>query len=331
MIPTRSTMEIIKSCSICAFLLFMGVCNAQSAISGGIGPEERETVGLKIYLTKLDVDHLQDPKYAKQIAWSPVTKDGSFSFDRKHISDKDAIYRLYIKNMEKAITDTVARSKAFILSSSDNIRFHKGDGPFGASTNSNLADNEWQRLREFEKELFRSGSEEKEDASRLKSFAKDSLRILTVKLIGIRQLEEKRLLDQDISKNPEYYLTLLNELKESDLPPAQYRFLENKLAFLTQEAVERKYAWSTAINLILAILVIAMGAFLVFQRKRRPVLPDLSRQERNVQGLILQGKTNKEIANELFISLSTVKTHITNIYGKLKVSGRQELLRRFQD
>ncbi|HDZ13708.1 MAG TPA: response regulator transcription factor [Pricia sp.] len=39
----------------------------------------------------------------------------------------------------------------------------------------------------------------------------------------------------------------------------------------------------------------------------------------------------KEIANELFISLSTVKTHITNIYGKLKVSGRQELLRRFQD
>jgi len=47
--------------------------------------------------------------------------------------------------------------------------------------------------------------------------------------------------------------------------------------------------------------------------------------------LILQGKSNKEIANELFISLSTVKTHITNIYNKLKVSSRQELLRKTQN
>lgn len=324
-------MKIIKSCSICTLFLCLGVCNAQSAISGGINPKDRETVGLKIYLTKLDVEHLQNLKYAKEIAWSPITKDGSFSFDRKHISDKDAIYRLYIQCMEKAITDTVARSKAFILSSSDNIRFHKGDEPLGAYTNSNVADKEWQSLREFEKQLFQSGLAEKEDAFRLKTFAKDSLRILMVKLIGIRQLEEKRLLDQDISKNPDYYLTLLNDLKESDLPPARYRFLEKKLAFLTQEAVERKYARSIAINLMLGFLLLAMGALLVFQRKRRPVLPDLSRQERNVQGLILQGKTNKEIANELFISLSTVKTHVTNIYSKLKVSGRQELLRRFQN
>ncbi|MGB7394497.1 MAG: LuxR C-terminal-related transcriptional regulator, partial [Pricia sp.] len=43
------------------------------------------------------------------------------------------------------------------------------------------------------------------------------------------------------------------------------------------------------------------------------------------------GKSNKEIAGELFISISTVKTHITNIYGKLKVSSRKELLHRIKN
>jgi transcriptional antiterminator len=40
-------------------------------------------------------------------------------------------------------------------------------------------------------------------------------------------------------------------------------------------------------------------------------------------------KSNKEIATELFISVSTVKTHITNIYKKLAVVNRTELVTRF--
>ncbi len=233
--------------------------------------------------------------------------------------------------MAKADTDTVAKSTAFILTRSDTILFHEADVPFGNFTNSNVADKEWQRMREFEKQLLQSELADKEEASQLKSYAKDSLRILMVKLIGVRELEEKQLLDQDIAKNSDYYLAFLSQLKESDLPPTQYRFLEKKLAFLTQEAIERKYAWSTAINIILGFLVLGLGAHLLVRRKRRAVVTDLSRQEHNVHSLILEGKTNKEIANALFIRLSTVKTHITNIYSKSKVSDRRELLRRFQN
>ena len=40
-------------------------------------------------------------------------------------------------------------------------------------------------------------------------------------------------------------------------------------------------------------------------------------------------KTNKEIASELFISLSTVKTHINNLNKKLNVTSRKELKRLF--
>ena len=315
------------------FLLFATAClslSAQTAISGYVNMKDSENWEQKVYLTKLDIAHLKDLKYAKAVAWSPIKADGSFSFEQKHIADKNAVYRLYVNRTEKALRDTIANATAFILSRADTMRFYKGDELFSDYSTTNLADQEWKRLREFEKQVFRSQLAE-EDVSQLKSYAKDSLRILMVKLIGIRQLKNKYLLDQDIAKNPNYYLTLLGELKESELPIAQYRFLEKRLAFLTQGVVEQKYAWSRYINFILGFLVLCLGAILVFVRRRQAELPDLSKQEKNIQNLILQGKTNKEIAIELFISLSTVKTHITNIYSKLKVSSRQELFQKPQN
>jgi DNA-binding CsgD family transcriptional regulator len=52
----------------------------------------------------------------------------------------------------------------------------------------------------------------------------------------------------------------------------------------------------------------------------------ISNREREILELILQGKTNKEIEDMLFISLSTVKNHIYNIYQKLGVKTRGQLV-----
>lgn len=51
----------------------------------------------------------------------------------------------------------------------------------------------------------------------------------------------------------------------------------------------------------------------------------ISVREEQIIGLLVEGKTNREIAEELFISANTVKTHIKNIYGKLDVSNRVQL------
>jgi DNA-binding CsgD family transcriptional regulator len=50
----------------------------------------------------------------------------------------------------------------------------------------------------------------------------------------------------------------------------------------------------------------------------------LSAREWQVLRLVAEGKTNKEIAAIQFIGLSTVKTHVNNIYSKLSVSNRNE-------
>ena len=51
----------------------------------------------------------------------------------------------------------------------------------------------------------------------------------------------------------------------------------------------------------------------------------LSPQEQKIFELINQELSNKEIAEKLFISLSTVKTHINNIYSKLSITSRKEI------
>jgi DNA-binding CsgD family transcriptional regulator len=58
---------------------------------------------------------------------------------------------------------------------------------------------------------------------------------------------------------------------------------------------------------------------------------NISPREKEVVRLVLEGRSNQEIGEKLFISLSTVKTHISNIYLKLGVKNRIELLTFFQN
>lgn len=51
----------------------------------------------------------------------------------------------------------------------------------------------------------------------------------------------------------------------------------------------------------------------------------LTSAEREVARLVAQGCTNAEIAERLFVSVNTVKTHLTHVYQKVAVEGRTEL------
>ncbi|GFI02147.1 LuxR C-terminal-related transcriptional regulator [Lachnospiraceae bacterium 64-25] len=51
----------------------------------------------------------------------------------------------------------------------------------------------------------------------------------------------------------------------------------------------------------------------------------LTRQEKQIALLVQKGMTNREIAEELCISESTVKKHMSNIFEKLKITSRRDL------
>jgi DNA-binding NarL/FixJ family response regulator len=53
-------------------------------------------------------------------------------------------------------------------------------------------------------------------------------------------------------------------------------------------------------------------------------LAALTDQERKILGLIAEGKTNKEIADEIFLSDKTVKNYVSSILGKLSLRRRSE-------
>ncbi|MEU8279770.1 helix-turn-helix transcriptional regulator, partial [Microbispora bryophytorum] len=55
-------------------------------------------------------------------------------------------------------------------------------------------------------------------------------------------------------------------------------------------------------------------------------LNSLSDAERRVAALAAQGSTNRQIANKLFVTVSTVEQHLTKVYRKLNVTRRADLL-----
>lgn len=67
----------------------------------------------------------------------------------------------------------------------------------------------------------------------------------------------------------------------------------------------------------------------VYARRDVGDLTDLTPQEHAVVNLVAAGMTNKQAAQELFVSVKTVQFHLTRIYAKLGLRSRSELAARF--
>jgi LuxR family maltose regulon positive regulatory protein len=68
-----------------------------------------------------------------------------------------------------------------------------------------------------------------------------------------------------------------------------------------------------------------------FMARPSPLIEPLSGRELEVLRLIAAGLSNREIAEDLVVAISTVKTHINNIYRKLDVSKRTQAVARARE
>ncbi len=142
----------------------------------------------------------------------------------------------------------------------------------------------------------------------------------------------------DLNNNT-YYDQLLDRLK-ADYPEAPYtKQYEAELRsdrFLISETTHdnRLPWWVYFLGVVCLVSILGNLYFFRSQKKQaytqQEMRQRLSEQEEKVLQLILHNKTNKEIATEIFVSVSTVKTHINNLYRKLDVTSREEVKERFQ-
>ncbi|SDS87102.1 regulatory protein, luxR family [Mucilaginibacter mallensis] len=69
-------------------------------------------------------------------------------------------------------------------------------------------------------------------------------------------------------------------------------------------------------------------------KKQSTVEPDpflnLTNKEQHILQLIIEGKSNKEIAALNYVEVSTIKTHINNIYAKLGLNNRKEAITQYK-
>jgi DNA-binding CsgD family transcriptional regulator len=88
----------------------------------------------------------------------------------------------------------------------------------------------------------------------------------------------------------------------------------------------------------LIFLLVGVGvSWLLIRQKHRPAQEanlggiegyGLSEREREVLELLSQGLSNQEIADHLFVSLNTIKTHLSKIYQKMNVTSRTQALKK---
>ncbi|MEY8847803.1 LuxR C-terminal-related transcriptional regulator [Psychroserpens sp. XS_ASV72] len=135
-------------------------------------------------------------------------------------------------------------------------------------------------------------------------------------------------------KDNSYYDKLLKRL-EDNYPNSNYSNqykseITSDRFIITKTTEKSSFNW---IYLVLGLLLvsIALNIWLVWKSKQKQhrqyseAKEQLTKQEQNVLELLLQNKSNKAIAESLFVSVSTVKTHVNNVYKKLNVNSRDEL------
>ena len=94
---------------------------------------------------------------------------------------------------------------------------------------------------------------------------------------------------------------------------------------------------------LIASFFLAMGIWVGVRFSKRKAVPQFERNEKailylrisdreyQVLELLADGMSNKEIAEELFVSGNTVKTHVSKLYEKLEVSRRTQAVQRARE
>lgn len=279
-----------------------------------------------------DFEDMYSMSYEMIIDKSVIDSSGRFSFNTQYLSDEDNLFRIHISKKSDPPASLIIggkdenhffliankRSQVFVKDTSES-EFIKGIKISGYYPNHMLR--QIDEIAGYLDTTSFNDSQAKTDLLRKAIFEKLRLYVDTCSnpLVSLYALYKGKF-GRNYSQNQRYYNDFLTKWKGER---SSY-FVEFRKKI---SASDNKSALPIIIGALLFIIgFIACFAWFKLYRKRRNILRDLSVQERKIYALILEGKSNKEMSDILKISLSTVKSHVNNIYSKLDVNSRKDLL-----
>ncbi|WP_298894455.1 helix-turn-helix transcriptional regulator [uncultured Psychroserpens sp.] len=267
------------------------------------------------------------------IAESKIDSFGNFHFSSKALPINDNLYRIHVSKKEAPAASLIIGGKEenhiffianqntqiFITNTSSDSLFNKH------SINGYLPNYDLKIINDI---IYKS------------EHAKTNYGALKKEFVTKTIHEQLRHI-ADTSSHPIVSLYALNNSKFESTFLENQKFYENYL--IKWEHEDSAYFKELRVKFpkednksIFRFIVIGIFFFLfgfvinyffgVKRRKSNNLLKSLSIQERKIFSLLKDGKSNKEISDELNIGLSTVKSHASNIYAKLGIKSRKEIL-----
>ena len=289
-----------------------------------------------------------------------VDSTGYFSFEGDNLPAQNQFYRLHVIPLEGDVSTYIynAGNQAhnftiFIANNESEASFLRPSAPrvFGSVESVDVIASAWQSFDSLKLALNGDYQESVTEASmelyrielrrQFKAFANrwdDPLPgLCTIDYYLIpRERDEYADFLLDYRHDQRFYRNFLAKLEES-YPDSKYLEVlreDFEMAELRLDA-DRLPGYQTVTWSLMAVIALLVVWIVVMKRQQKkgvivsPIpshaIVNLTERERKVAELIIAGKTNKEVAAELFISLSTVKTHINSIYAKLGVDDRDAL------
>jgi DNA-binding CsgD family transcriptional regulator len=264
---------------------------------------------------------------------SEIDNSGNFKFDLSYLPAEDYLYRIHITKKGDPSASLIiggqnenyllliANSKSNI-SIVDTSRINLINDALISGYYPNNGLKNINELRSYLDSTTFNGTPIRLEL--IKSTIYDKLKVIAdtcsnalVSLYALYQID----FEKDFIIDQPYYKNFLKKWRGNDSS-----YLET---FRKKIPLSKSISLKYFILFILLSLIIGLIFGYSLMRSKGAVknlLFELTIQERKIFGLLLDGKSNKEISDELNIGLSTVKTHITSIYSKLGISSRKEAL-----
>ncbi len=330
--------------------------SAQHSFSGHVDTEVWQN---EVYLSIIEDYRKISGVYSEQIiARSTADANGFFEFKGNLLDSEHRIYRIHVDNCSSDTQDSNhfnghcedSKEIIFIAKNTDTISLpYSFDNEIFCTIDSNnpkaMA---FVKLDSLKEEMRFAYSEVRSEANRKlnnkkwfkvlqdygKSLNEPIAELYIYAFLSDRSSDFHEYYFEDLSKN-DYYTDLKARL-EATYPDSPYtnqyiKELNADLYMLSEsDSGSNLFSstnWLLYLALGLSILLNVFYALKYFQKKKRKkgaLKATLSKQEQVVLEHILQDKSNKDIAEALFLSVSTVKTHTNNIYKKLEVQSREE-------